>query len=283
MTELLLAESYERALLSESDWLGFAISMDQPIVLKYLLERIGTLPNMDLCRQWPLFKLAKSHISLENFQFLINYGASTSLQDPNGNTSSHILSQSHELVSLEKLECLIVANADLNQLNSQGITPLALAVRCKNNPAVELLLTSGADSETPLVGQQTALHHASLVRNTEAVQLLLEHGCTPHPEDSDGSRPIDIALACGYTELADLIQSAANEDYHNPPSEISQGSEVAEMPDSLQDRHGKLPLRTIEAPSIESDRPPILKRKNSENNPEASTANPEKRPRANPA
>jgi ankyrin repeat protein len=283
VAEFLLAESHDGALLSKFEWLDFAMSQNNSKILSFLLEQSGTFQREDINRQLALHTLAKSHMSLENFQFLTNQGASTSLQDRNGNTPSHLLSQSHEQVSLEKLRCLSVSNADLNLLNSRGLTPLALAVICKNNPAVQLLLDSGADPEKALAGQQTALHLACLVGNTEAAKALLDHGCNPNPEDSSGSKPIDIALTCGYSELASLFQSATDKHSHNSSGERAQGSHDIEMSEPLKDCHGELPLRTVEPLGSEASPLPLLKRKNPATNFEAPTSMPGKRPRANPA
>ncbi len=64
----------------------------------------------------------------------------------------------------------------------QGWTPLMLAVRENEHPAiVRLLLERGGDPNAGTTGESwTALHIAAWRQNPDVVRLLLEHGADPH-------------------------------------------------------------------------------------------------------
>ncbi|TVY52006.1 putative ankyrin repeat protein L93 [Lachnellula cervina] len=242
----------DKGILSEAQWLELAIAKNSSIIWDglRLAFQDREFSKSELDRQFALHVAARPYISTESYEFLLDKGADISLSDPNGNTPLHVLTQTHEDVSLEKMKLMLDAALNLNICNRQNLTPLALTIRCKNTPATQLLLEAGANPDIVLAHNQTALYLACSVGNTEAAKLLLEKGCNPSHQDSYGQTPKDIALRCLQTTLAHMIQTAiderarvSSENTHN----------VGTWSTPIEDLHGKLPFRiaeSLELPSI---------------------------------
>ncbi|TVY23573.1 Ankyrin repeat and protein kinase domain-containing protein [Lachnellula hyalina] len=240
----------DKGIISEAQWLELAIVKNASIIWDALALQGRGFSNLELDRQFALHVAARPHISSKGYKFILDKGASMSLQYPNGNIPLHDLTQTHEDVSLEKIKLTLEAALNLDIINCQNFTPLALAIRCKNTPATQLLLEAGANPDIPLSGQQTALHLACWVGNTDGAKLLLKHGCNPSHQDSRGQTPKDVALTCSYTILADMIQNAIDE-RSRVSSENTNDVEMWSTP--MDDLHGNLPLRMaegIELPSV---------------------------------
>ncbi|KAK4444770.1 ankyrin repeat-containing domain protein [Podospora aff. communis PSN243] len=103
------------------------------------------------------------------------------------------------------LQCLVKAGADLEQLDGDGDTPLAIALgsldsssyparRQLNFPALQALIEAGADINRTLKQHRTALHVASMFNNLKAIKLLVERGCDVNEKDKDGDTPLLCAL-----------------------------------------------------------------------------------------
>ncbi|KAH9216160.1 ankyrin repeat-containing domain protein, partial [Leptodontidium sp. 2 PMI_412] len=90
-------------------------------------------------------------------------------------------------------------------LNKDGFTPLALAVRCKNFRATKMLLDAGANLHQTLTRGQTVMHLAACLGNVNAVELLLQRSPYWVIEDDSGMTPEETALACGHDNIASII------------------------------------------------------------------------------
>ncbi|TVY46775.1 Vegetative incompatibility protein [Lachnellula occidentalis] len=238
VADFIVQKLCDKRILSEAQWIELAIAKNTSVIWDALALR--DFSDTELDRQFPLHVRARPHISLESYEILLEEGTNRSLQDLKGNTPLHDLTQTHEDVSFEKMKLTLKAVVDLDISNHQHLTPLALAIRCKNIPATQLLLEAGANPDLPLDNQETALHLACWIGNTDGAKLLLEKGCNPSPQDSRGQTPKDIALTCSYTTLANMIQNAIDQGSRVPP-ENADDVEMSGKP--IEDFHGNLPLR----------------------------------------
>ncbi|TVY43645.1 Vegetative incompatibility protein HET-E-1 [Lachnellula subtilissima] len=249
VAEFIIRNLSDKRIISEAQWLELAIVKNSSIIWDALtLQGLG-FSKLELDRQFALHVAARPHISPKSYKFVLDKGATMSLQDPNGNTPLHDLTQMHEDVSLEKIKLTLEAALNLDITNRHNFTPLALAVRCKNTPATQLLLKAGANPDILLAGLQTALHLACWIGHTDGAKLLLKHGCNPSHLDSHGQTPRDVALTCSYTILADMIQNAIDERSW-VSSENTHGVLMWSPP--IGDSRGNLPLRMAEAMELPS-------------------------------
>lgn len=207
--EYLIEELSDRKSLSKAQWLEFLIELDCQVLRELLPFHVRGVGELGWDGLKNIHLAAKLRVFPRNIQRLFDQQVDISQQDSDGNTPLHILSQHHENILLEDLQSLgLKQESELDILNNEALTALALAVRCKNNGRTRLLLNAGARPDTILAGGQTALHIACRLGNTEAVKLLLWHGSNGSHRDYDGLTPRDIALDCEYPKVANTIQRA---------------------------------------------------------------------------
>ena len=111
-----------------------------------------------------------------------------------------------EVKITQMLKILLDNEANINALDNQGYTPLALSVRRNLMSAVKILLERGADVNLKNRYANTPLHLAiQPISNIEIVELLLENGADVHIKDNNGNTPIDIAEEQGNKEIVELL------------------------------------------------------------------------------
>ncbi|CAG8958257.1 hypothetical protein HYFRA_00000611 [Hymenoscyphus fraxineus] len=132
-----------------------------------------------------------------------------SSQDAIGNTPLHHFSGSHSDTSLLHLKIFLQVYEEgklFNIKNNGNLTPLAIAVQCKNIFAIQLLLEAGADPNFIVASEQTALHIACQLGDQELSYLLIDYGSDLSQKDSEGLTPAEVALKYGYPDLATSIR-----------------------------------------------------------------------------
>ena len=85
----------------------------------------------------------------------------------------------------------IAEDADVNALNFE-MPPLAWSVMMGQTEAAELLLQHGADINGRNKDGNTALHLAAFFGRADVAKLLLENGANPQARNNDGETPIDV-------------------------------------------------------------------------------------------
>jgi len=197
-----------------------------------------------------LYFAAKSEGSLSNFIYLIERGMQVSYRYQNGNTVLHILAANHDEDSLTKLNFLLKADPELDIHNDNQLTPLALAIRSRNIRGMEMLLDARADVNVLLADNQTLLHMAYYLGNEPAIEALLRCGCQTSHRNNQGQTPKDVALACGYQDIAAAIQNTANcqlslRGNYQGASSREQPPKIALSNFAQTEEHGDLPLRVV--------------------------------------
>jgi len=131
---------------------------------------------------------------VEGFQQLLKHGA---LLDDDYRDSSYLRDPSYNRAVLEKM----IENKDQRFLEAalrQGLDPdhaqnaidkrslLFLAVSIDSNPAIETLLTAGANVNWQDHSGYTPMVEAMMGRNYNSAKMLLDHGADPRIEDEKG-------------------------------------------------------------------------------------------------
>jgi ankyrin repeat protein len=115
---------------------------------------------------------------------------------------------------------------------------------------MDLLLDAGANIDARLADNQTALHIGSCVGNKTAVASLLARGCQTSNKDNHGRTPHAIALACGYQELAQMIQDSPEHNkllvVQTPALSTEKFPSISMSTFAKTRDHGDLPIRLIE-------------------------------------
>lgn len=98
------------------------------------------------------------------------------------------------LQDVELAECLIDLGCPLEATDSEGDTPLLLAVTCRLPESVELFLKRGANINARNNDGWSALHTAIMGGAGEIVDILLSHGAELNITNNDGETPLLFAV-----------------------------------------------------------------------------------------
>ena len=116
--------------------------------------------------------------------------------------------------SIPVLKTLIEKGADINAINSQGVSPLLNA--CTNSATmVKILLDNGADSQQKTYEGFSLMHFAAKSGRTEVVKLLLSYGISPLFCPADPLKedyipcPLYLAAARGHKSTAEVLLNEA--------------------------------------------------------------------------
>lgn len=141
---------------------------------------------------------------------LLATGMNPNLHRPDGWTPLH---EAVAKLTLEAVELLLKAGAEVNATAQDRGTPLHVAAQAKYNPQqrtpgeiMKALLNADADVTARMrVEQWTPLHIAVQVLNPVAVELLLEKQANPNVFDNAGRTPLDYTKSFGRNEIAQQI------------------------------------------------------------------------------
>lgn len=161
----------------------------------------------------------------EVLQRLLDSGASSQRADGfEGQTPLH-LAAIYNQTNTARL--LIRRGAKVNADDGAGFTPLHVAALCGATEVVGILLKVKADTNQqtsepsgdglprmPMMGgpnairftQESALHLAAIMCQTNMIRLLLASGASVNAEDGMGRTPLDLAKSAGFPPSAFWIQ-----------------------------------------------------------------------------
>jgi ankyrin repeat protein len=139
---------------------------------------------------------------------LLTHGAKVDLMDKNRSTAlTGACSEGYpEIVNL-----LLKYKADASHVMDDGVTVFHAAVDNDSDPTKKLeilniLFDAGADINAKTDDNSTALHAAVQMGYRAVVQFLLQKNVCLDGKDSYGCTPLDTAVVCRETEIADMLR-----------------------------------------------------------------------------
>lgn len=176
-------------------------------VIRVLLDAGVNPTALDLANAVSIGSIPAASLLLQRGADLHGIAART------GDTALHAaLSKSNK----EMLVFLLKSGANVEILDSSGITPLYRAIENHNADAVQLLFEYGAIAEPQLRSGfnkkpwevKSVLHHALSHRAGDLVPLLLEHGAIDEAKNKDGMTPFVHAASCGSMPALKALRAA---------------------------------------------------------------------------
>lgn len=236
-------------------------------VIERLLEYDAPLDAIDGGGNIPLQTAILSNTPTEITQSLLKNTPSTLIDAKNSKGDTPLLAEIRSKnASLEVIEELLKKGASLEAKDSNGYTPLHLAVFSNSYPIVKLLLTHGArpditgkDGDTPL---HIALKSPSL--SPEIIDLLLKKGADPDQINNQGETCSFLA-ECRSVDMPTKNQSYNEEFAYRLLLANSWGiahtTQIAEKTVNLEGSHSYLAYRShlnllkkfIDHPSQDAD------------------------------
>ena len=154
--------------------------------------------------------------SIKNNPFQRDYHFNTSyIKSTLQNTNLIKAIESNNIKKVKEYLGLNIIN--LNILNTNGISPLHIAVINGNLEVINLLLEKGANPNLPsLTKKQTPLHYAYIFKNistSKIINLLLKYNADQNLEDINNKRPKEYSLK--YKESSDIDNYTSSNENEN--------------------------------------------------------------------
>ena len=152
---------------------------------------------------------------LNNLRSIIskNNAILNGMEDSKGNT---LLDIAVLKGTLEIVEYLVSAGANVNYRNSSDGTPLVIAIKNEKFDLIAYLLNQGANVNLASQFNDTPLPTAVGRGELEIVKLIVSHGADLNVKNNNKETPLLIALENNYSEIAEyLISKDANVNIKN--------------------------------------------------------------------
>ena len=181
----------------------------------------------------PIFdaqKLRHSFWSPDSLKYLttrLKEGMDPNIRDEHGENKDALLTYAARHRRWEAMEMLLEAGADVNIRSVEtiqtetiktpnvkfemqrgtfgGKTPLFVAASLEGSDIVEFLIKHGADVNAIDDAGNNALREAILTDRAETIRILLNAGCNPDQQNTDGKTMRDLAVETGYPKIKELL------------------------------------------------------------------------------
>ncbi|KAJ3652487.1 hypothetical protein Zmor_018447 [Zophobas morio] len=141
--------------------------------------------------------------NLEITEFLLSKGCKVNQIDSDGNTP---LTNAVKSKNINMVRVLVNAGSDVCKVGQSGRTPLSVAAELQNLDLVKLLLDKGA---SPTI--QTVFIEAIQAGNRQIVEYLQQKGASVNFMYEDGGTPLTKAIQTGHLKIAEfLYEEGAN-------------------------------------------------------------------------
>jgi ankyrin repeat protein len=139
--------------------------------------------------------------SLHTLKVILGSFPTINIRDGYGRS---VLARAASTGSVEGIELLLEAGADINDKAVEVLPALHVAARLGHSGVVELLIARGADIEIKNNGS-TALHLAAQQGHTQVVSILLDSGVGIESRDHHDSTALDSAAYEGHIHVISLL------------------------------------------------------------------------------
>ncbi|KFD63277.1 hypothetical protein M514_10847, partial [Trichuris suis] len=190
-----------------------AVRNRQPFALRIFLKAIeDRADRLEILNQQNFRSQTALHLAIrcdepDCVHYLVAAGADRSLQDYNGSTVAHQLSDTfNEAIYRDVLfppnDLASKQSLDLSILNKQGKAAIHLAVSRRKTTLFEALIEAGADVDQQTETEKMSpLHLAIEADNGEAVEMLVRAGASVESENANGLTPIQLAKSLQRTDM----------------------------------------------------------------------------------
>ena len=165
--------------------------------------------------------------SLKYLTTRLKEGMDPNIRDEHGENKDALLTYAARHRRWQAMEMLLEAGADVNirsvetiqteTINTPNVkfemqrgtfggkTPLFVAASLEGSDIVEFLIKHGADVNAIDDAGNNALREAILTDRAETIRILLNAGCNPDQQNTDGKTMRDLAVETGYPKIKELL------------------------------------------------------------------------------
>lgn len=214
--KLLLGRGADVSCADRSGWTALSHAcdgQDKQEVVQLLLGAGADINIRDKEGCTPLSRAAQCRSSIKTIELLIATGAAVITQDNYGNTP---LALAARLGDVDTVRCLVErAPTSLRMTNNAGKTPLALAAEYAQIDVLWLLFElenkdGGADLEQLDANGDSLLAVAAAHAQTEVINALLSMGANLNSVNVKGRSPLALAAQQGYAYAVEMLIEAGS-------------------------------------------------------------------------
>jgi len=110
---------------------------------------------------------------------------------------------------VKEIKKWLADGVDVNARNSDGSTPISMAVLGGQTTAVKLLIEEGANVDSQNNDGHSSLHGAAFFGQLAAAQLLIEAGADVNLRNDTGETPFDVATVRWTDEAKEIVEFIA--------------------------------------------------------------------------
>jgi uncharacterized protein len=131
-------------------------------------------------------------------------GQEYDLEDPD--EISTLFYAIRKYASVEFIEVLLAHGCDINQVDSDGLSSIDIAIKFKREDVIRMCLAKGMDvNATSRKSGITPIVLAACFNNISIAQLLLDHGADINVQDSSGMSTKDYAKKLGQKKMLEFL------------------------------------------------------------------------------
>ncbi|GJQ81133.1 hypothetical protein Trydic_g10282, partial [Trypoxylus dichotomus] len=149
--------------------------------------------------------IALTSNEIQIIKLLLQYGADVNYMNSNGVTP---LTHAIKLKDKDVIRILLQHGADINVKDMRNQTPLCKAIDAKSTEIIELLLLNGAYVNCMDLLYRTPLVYAIATRKENVVQTLLDHEADINLQNDDGQTPLYNAIKMKRMTSIELLLKA---------------------------------------------------------------------------
>ncbi len=179
------------------------------IIFSLILSMVFMFPNISFAVDPFLQAIMANEFDTAKLDKLLQEGGKVNAKEETNGYTPLIIAVNIQKIDLIKF--LLEKGADPNIADNAGISPLMYASLYKNKDILTALVLAKADINAKNKEQRTALMHAVAVNDLDAVKYLLENGADINAREAYGETALYQAVGFGYSSLcSELIKQGAD-------------------------------------------------------------------------